>query len=168
MSLDNLKKYAEFDKITEGKKVNIELPSDFLSFVNAVGSDSLILDWSAENITLYGIYDIYNMQDVYSNDMSLYVLGDIIANPIFYSSTTDYKVKIAKHGVGKIELEPLAKNFEEFIAILDCYVQLFYITYNKKILNDDYEVLNDFKDNLIEELLNITDENCINTFIKFL
>ncbi|NUG09782.1 hypothetical protein HUN34_21615, partial [Acinetobacter bereziniae] len=62
MSLDNLKKYAEFDKITEGKKVNIELPSDFLSFVNAVGSDSLILDWSAENITLYGIYDIYNMQ----------------------------------------------------------------------------------------------------------
>ena len=134
MSLDNLKKYAEFDKITEGKKVNIELPSDFLSFVNAVGSDSLIFDWSAENITLYGIYDIYDMQDVYSNDLSLYVLGDIIANPIFYSSTTDYKVKIAKHGVGKIELEPLAKNFEEFIAILDCYVQLFILLTIKKYL----------------------------------
>lgn len=144
---------------------NIEL-SDWLA---AVGEKDIEIDWSAEQLTLYGIQSIVERQRGYENltrkpkgnwEPNWVAIGDIHGDPIICdTSLSPCQILYSRHGQGSWETRPLACSLNIFSKSLTIWCETYFVKFNKKILDDDFEVNHSFKTALSDALSTVlTDE----------
>jgi hypothetical protein len=158
----------------------VVLPSRFdipevRGWLDDVGKVDVQIDWSAEWLTLYGTETLLDRQVGYSGPsdkrdqawpVSWLVIGDVHADPIVFDTAHGSKrILFGRHGQGSWTLHPLAKNFRVLSDALTIWCNLYYREYHKTILDNDYELLCTFKDDLENALKTVLQPDELATFM---
>ena len=157
-----------FDNIIENTNHDSLAIKDWL---DCIGEKSISIDWTAEDLKIYGSNEIYLKQIEYANKdqkNQWVVIADCHADPIIIDDSDGY-IKFARHGQGKWVFIKIANNLRLFAKFLKIYVTLFYIEFLEKILDEDYEVRQDFLNRIkIETSSFLTDKEVQNILFVLL
>lgn len=148
---------------------------ELTEWLNAVGKEDINIDWSAEYLTLYGIDSILERQRGYTDltgklkgnwQKNWIAIGDIHGDPIICDfSFSPCQVMYSRHGQGSWETRHLASSINIFSKSLTIWSETYFVKFNKKILDDDFEVLHSFTTTLSDALSTILNDEERDTFI---
>lgn len=159
-NLEEIRKVTEQENyiVPDAKKLAWASMHGLEDWFSGVGNENIIIDWSAEFLTLYGAAEVLERQNGYDGEdwrASWIVLGDIFSNPIIYDSA-DGCIYVAKHGMGSWTPTKLAPNLEGFIKIIRLWCDLFYIEFKGDILDEDFEVVGEFMSKFLKGVKRIS------------
>ncbi|QIW16770.1 hypothetical protein A4G20_10750 [Pasteurellaceae bacterium RH1A] len=134
-----------------------------------IKNNDVVIDWSAEYLTIYGKTSIHQRQIAYNNDVgwnkSWLVVADAINNP-FILDVERGQILYAQHGIGYWTTIEISNNIKNFLHIIKIYIETYYIDFQENILDKDYEVNSNFIEELTYKLHKICTRNQINNFVK--
>lgn len=157
-----------------------ELPPEVDTFalrnwLEHVGNADIIIDWSAESLTVYGAGSILERQKGYAQPgikqghgwlASWIVIGDVHSDPIIIDTkATSGAVFFARHGQGTWNLKPLAGSLQAFRDMLAIWCKYYYSRYKGSILDADCEVTNAFRDEIRVALKPVLRPDELETFL---
>ena len=164
--------------VTASKQINLPHGINNIELANwlhEVGENDIEMEWSAENLTLYGANNFIERKKGYTKETknskatwneNWVAIGDVHSDPIICDfSFSPCKILYARHGQGFWDAKPLASSFSDFAKSLEFWCEIFYSKFNKEILNDEYEVLNIFKKELSNLLKKLLSEKEMETFL---
>lgn len=159
---------------------SIVLPGHFqnqslVSWLARVGREDIHVDWSAEFLTIFGYRSVVGNQKGYGDqnlsgksswNSNWVVVGNIHGDPVIFDlSSAPCRVLFARHGQGRWTPRILAKSIATFESILDVWVNVYYLRFQKDILDGDYEVKASFKEAIAQEMEQILDAEELDTFM---
>jgi len=169
----------DFIKICEGNyiqdeqnsnELKISIDSNLRDWLNEIGDLAISIDWSSEYLYLSGLKTLEAYQEGYEGDdwqASWIVFAKWIGDPIIYD-TESKKILTSMHGAGVWKPYPLSPTLEKFNLILSTWCSLYHGKYKKNIHDDDFELLNEFVNDLKNSLLEVIDKKYVDGFLKFI
>lgn len=160
---------TEIDSIQESLSNCIGHNLTFSELWNTIiKKNDIAIDWSAEYLTIYGNISIVQRQPAYHNDIgwdkSWLVIADAISNP-FILDTKKGNILYAKHGTGHWVSVEVSDSIEKFLSVIKLYMETYYIDFQENILDETYEINNDFMEALKSKLHKICTKDQTNNFI---
>jgi hypothetical protein len=107
------------------------------------------------------------MQNCYQSENwkdTWFVIADIHSDPLILDSRNG-KILFSRHDMSNFTSVEIANNFDEFLNSLKIYVFEYYIVFNEKILDETYEVKNEFVKALRNKLQKVLNPTQISNFI---
>jgi len=161
-----------FAKILDSDVDSLSIDMDSLldNWLNTIGSDGIALEWITEDLYIAGKNSISSFQEGYKgNDWSKnwIVIAKWIGDPIIYNIETK-EVLTAMHGVGIWEPYAIAPSLKDFGLVLAIWCKLYCEKYNKLVLDDDFEILDSFLNDLQKELAKVLETKYVNGFLKLI
>lgn len=123
-------------------------------WLHSINDEDIDIDWSAESLVLYGSSNIQEIQNYYQSENfndAWFIIGDIHSDPIILDIITG-KILFTRHDINDFNPIEIANNLNEFLKSLKIYIHEYYLVFDEKILDEAYEVKNNFIIALREKL----------------
>lgn len=135
---------------------------DVNNWLISVGDNDIRVDWVAEYLTIYSANNICQVQEGYQGNgwnKDWFVIANVISDPVFINlSLINSPVYFAKHGVGKWEDCIISNSIKYFAKTLDVWCNVYYKEFEGNILNDDFELNDEFLCRIRLELSHFLDK----------